>query len=808
MDRTGWKGSQRSRVVSWRLVWLAVVLISGPVAASAQEARIDIFFADDAVGSGYRDASWGTATGGDYLRLVDGSKMPVEREHARISTTSGLIEYRHAGGEWALHIAAEGWREFDLTAMDTLVLYLSGPQQVPAEELPWIGLEDGAKVHSPVVPLKDYATDLDGEPTSWQRVAVPLVDLAGGGFDIGRTQTVRFVNGDVRTEVRRVWVDHIHATGIITGAEAPKAPARLEVREGDRSVVVRWRAPAGAILGYRVYRAGDSAFEEIQPFTTRQDYVDTDVENGTAYRYAVISVDERSISSELSDDITATPRELSDEDFLELLQRTAFDYLWNEADSETGQVRDRDNPNSACSIAATGMGLSVITIGIDRGWITREDGRQRVLTSLRSMWETPQGPEAAGTSGYRGFYYHFLDCATATRAGVNELSTIDTALLMAGVIHAGEYFSGADDVEIEIRSLAAMLYERVEWDWAQVRPPLIGHGWTPESGHIPYDYGGYNETMILYLLALGSPTFPVDPAAWRAFTRTYDWRTFYGLSFVTFPPLFGHQYSHLWVDFRSIADERMRGFGIDYFENSRRATLANRAYAIENPRGYPNYSEDEWGLTASDIPDGYRARGAPPAQDDDGTIAPTAPGGSIAFTPEESLKALRTMYDRYRTSLWGPYGFRDAYNVSRDWFAEGHIGIDQGPFAIMIENLQTERVWEVFMRSDAIQRGLDRAGFEPFVVSVDGVGDQLLSMSVYPNPARQIVHISLELGTPQHLAIVVYDVLGREMTRIADEARPAGENSFAFDAGGLPAGVYFVRMTTDGATFVKTVVVQ
>ena len=458
------------------LVAFIVLFICAP--AYAQEARVDIFFDDDAVGSGYRDASWGTVSGADFLRLINGSKMPVEEEHARIGRTSGLIEYRHAGGSWALHVAAEGWPEFDLSEMDSLVLYLNGPEGIPAAELPWIGLEDGAKGHSAVVPLVDFIGDVDGNVETWQRVAVPLSVFAGGEFDIGRTQTVRFINGDVRTGVRRLWIDHIHATGIIEGAEPPPAPVGLEVREGDRSVIVRWEPPETAVRGYRVHRDAGEGLQVVEPLTIRTDFVDTD---------AVRAVDDAGIASEWSGDVAATPRSLADDEFLEILQRTAFDYFWKEAHPSTGQVRDRDNAGSACSIAATGMALSVLTIGIDRGWITREAGTGRVLTTLRSMWNTPQGSEPSGTSGYRGLYYHFLDCATATRAGTSELSTIDTALLMAGVIHAGEFFDLNEEDEEEIRRLARDLYERVEWDWAQARPPLIGHGWTPEAGHIRWD---------------------------------------------------------------------------------------------------------------------------------------------------------------------------------------------------------------------------------------------------------------------------------------------------------------------------------
>jgi hypothetical protein len=257
--------------------------------------------------------------------------------------------------------------------------------------------------------------------------------------------------------------------------------------------------------------------------------------------------------------------------------------------------------------------------------------------------------------------------------------------------------------------------------------------------------------MILYLLALGSPTFPVHTEAWTAWTSSYDWQTHYGQEFVVFPPLFGHQYSHVWIDFRNIQDPYMRDKGLDYFENSRRATLANRAYAIANPHGWTDYSENVWGLTASDIPSSYRARGAPPAESDDGTITPTAVGGSLAFTPRESLAALRHMYDTYRTRLWGPYGFKDAFNPSIKWFASDYLGIDQGPIVLMIENYRTGRIWNVFMRHAATQRGLARAEFVPGTTTkkVQTVPDMAPPIQPVAQPtAPDRVPQTLPPGTP------------------------------------------------------------
>jgi hypothetical protein len=588
--------------------------------------------------------------------------------------------------------------------------------------------------------------------------------------------------------------------GLVLAAPAkaqPEAPAGLAAHAGEREVVVRWEPVAGA-TAYRLYRSGSTETSVLLAETARAVHVDRAVSTGSHYAYAVVAVGHGGEGTR-SAEVEAAPGPLTDEAFLLLVQRLAFDYFWHEAHPATGLVPDRTASGSASSIAAVGFGLTAYIIGVERGYVEREAASERTLRTLRTLWEAPQGPEARGTAGYRGMFYHFLEMGTGLRAGSSEVSTIDTALLMAGVLDAGAFFDGSHPDEQAIRTLSQQLYERVDWRWAQVRPPLIGHGWTPEAGHIPYDYGGYSEAMLLYLLALGSPTFSVGSSAWSAWTAGYRWATHYGFSFVEFPPLFGHQYTHAWVDFRGIQDAYMRGRGIDYFENSRRAALAQRTYAIANPGGHPNYGPNEWGLTASDGPDGYRARGAPPAMNDDGTIAPTAAGGSVAFVPEEATAALRQMYARYPNNLWAEYGFRDAYNLRRAWFATDYLGIDQGPFVLMIENLLTGSVWARFTAIPAVQLGLERAGFTTTGTSTEeGAVAGVLTLDTFPNPAGEVVTLALGGAGPEAVVVVVFDLLGREV------ARQHGAGSVTLDLRGWAAGPYVARVEAAGATVQTT----
>ncbi|MEA2602931.1 MAG: hypothetical protein QOF89_3923 [Acidobacteriota bacterium] len=430
-----------------------------------------------------------------------------------------------------------------------------------------------------------------------------------------------------------------------------------------------------------------------------------------------------------------------DRALLDDVEHRSFNYFWDLADPQTLLIPDRAPTPSFSSIAAVGFGLTAYGIGAERGYVPRGRAAERTLATLRSLLAMKQGPEPRGVSGYKGFFYHFLDMRTAERFKTVELSTVDTSLLMAGVLFAQSYFDRDDATESAIRATAEELYERVDWPWEQARNPAISMGWTPEEGFHTYDWRGYNEAMIVILLALGSPTHPVDASAWGEYTKTDRWGTFYGQEHILFAPLFGHQYSHVWIDFRGIRDEVTRSHGIDYFESSRRATIAQHAYAVDNPNGYRDYGARIWGLSACDGPmdatimiDGrsrtfhsYTARGAT-ADDirDDGTIAPTAAVSSIVFTPELSIPAIREMSRRYGSRLYSKYGFLDAFNPTlrtsqgvtsghvdpaQGWFDVDYLGIDQGPIVAMIENHRSELVWKTMRKNPHIVRGLKRAGF-------------------------------------------------------------------------------------------------
>ena len=588
----------------------------------------------------------------------------------------------------------------------------------------------------------------------------------------------------------------------LENATAPSAPVRVVARVGDKTMTLHWnKNPEYDILGYNVYKATLAA----GPFTKMNStvlvtlsYFDVSVVNGQSYYFYVTAVNSSQQQSTNSDTVIVTPKTFATtDDFLEYVQQTSFDYFWYEANPSNGLIKDRSTKDSPASIAAVGFGLTAIGIGVDHGYITRAEGRDRTLTTIKTFWYGPQGTPALGTIGYKGWFYHFLDMNSATRTWTCELSSIDTGLLLAGMLYSKQYFNGSDSLETQIRSLTDSITTRVDWGWMRNSGLSLTMGWKPESNFLGSRWVGYNEAMILYIIGIGAQVNPLSSVSWNEWTKGYQWFFSTRLNdyFVNFPPLFGHQYSHCWVDYRNIADTYMKGKGITYFENSRRATLDQRLYCIENPRGAVGYGPNMWGITASDVPTGYNARGT--NMNDDGTLNATAPGGSLPFAPEFCIPALRNMYDTHRAKIWTGYGFADAFNETVNWWDKDVLGIDQGPIIIMAENYRTGKVWNTFMKEKIIVDGLQKAGFTSVTeVAASGniVPDKYLLEQNYPNPFNPATVIRYQLSAPGIVSLKVNDVLGKEVATLVNEQQSAGKYSAQFNASKLSSGIYFYTL--------------
>ena len=389
-----------------------------------------------------------------------------------------------------------------------------------------------------------------------------------------------------------------------------------------------------------------------------------------------------------------------DDDFLNALEQANFLFFWEQADPKTGLVSDRCNVRSndnnvVASLASSGFGLTAICIGQQRGFVSYAEARLRVLQSLSFLWHK--------VPTHRGFFYHFANINTGERIWDSEISSVDTAILLCGVLTCRQHFHDKD-----IQELAHAIFARVDWTWLSEDTSLLSHGWTPELGFIPSRWDYYSELMMMYLLGMGSASHPLNKDAWFAWKRmTFEYD---GLRYIgSYAPLFVHQYSQAWFDFRNKRDQFA-----DYFQNSVVATEAHRIFCVELNVQFPDYSNALWGITASDSERGYVVWGGPPATGPiDGTIAPAAAGGSLPFLPVETMRVLRTIHDRY-PKAWCRYGFVDAFNPLTGWYDTDVIGIDTGITMLMAENSRTGFVWNTFMKNPEAQKGMEIAGFKPY----------------------------------------------------------------------------------------------
>jgi hypothetical protein len=735
------------------LVFCAFLLAVVEKTAAQTQPDVSIFDEHEPIGGRvYYDSSVGVLTAPSKLKLGGpGDKAIILTNVAYTGEDSALLQWTSVPkGDWKLFVARPGFKTANVAGYSNLVLFINGPASIDAAALPKLGLESSPPdVQTSLVNLGDYLqSGMDGDTGTWQQISIPLTDFAPKtGFSLTKLKDAFFAQGTTDNVAHTIWFDDIKVVGNgggLINTNPPAAPTNLVALGGDRSVVLHWdRNSETNLAGYLVFRGTSNSNGLAQLTATPvpiQSYADLAVTNGQTYFYAVAAVSSAQVQSLRGIPARTTPHAFTDDDdFLEYLQQTAFDYFWYEANPSNGLVRDRNVPTSDCSIAAVGFGLTGMGIAVDHGWVSRTQAAARTLTTLRTFWEQPQGTNVTGNIGYKGWFYHFLDMDAALRSGTTELSSIDTALLLAGILQSKQYFNSADTNEVTIRSLADSIYNRVDWQWMADGTNSLTFGWRPESGFITNRWIGYDEAMILYLLGLGATNNPLSASAWDYWTSGYNWQTNYGLAFVTFPPLFGHQYSHCWVDFRHNADAYMRAKGLTYFENSRRATLAQRLYCMANPSGFLGYGSNVWGLTACDGPGtapylAYAARGAPPPLNDDGTIAPTAAAGSTPFTPEYSIPTLRYFYDRFLTNIWTGYGFRDAFNLQANWWDPQVLGIDQGPILIMVENYRSGRVWDLFTQNTEIQHGLQAAGFVE--------GQFLTDISIEAQPTQKAFTLS------------------------------------------------------------------
>ncbi len=443
----------------------------------------------------------------------------------------------------------------------------------------------------------------------------------------------------------------------------------------------------------------------------------------------------------------SAPTLYSDKMVVDDVERRTFDFFWRAVNRKNGLIPDRYPTPSNALISSVGFALVAYGVGVERGWIRRDEARGITLKTLRFFDSLPMDDAPDGVGGYRGFFYQFLNFRTGLRADASTiLSPIDVALLHLGFLYAAEWYDSEHPDEVEIRRLAMKLIDAAQWDWYEANGTngLLPMGWDPKAGFNAYRWSGYSEAKGMYLLAMGSRTHPINPQAWSRWTASFDkhWVGSGKTRHLGCAPLFTHQYSEMWIDFRGIQDPLMMLEGLDYFENGRRATYENRAYCIRNPMRWRGYSENIWGLTGSNGPADliatyggvarqfrqYTMRGpdTSPGGFDDGTIGPTASVCAIACAPEIAIPAIYALRTDYGKAIYRQLGFVEAFNPSftdrgliasgrvfRDagWVDDDYFSLDQGPIVGTIANHKNEGVWRTMRKSEHLRRALQLAKF-------------------------------------------------------------------------------------------------
>ena len=778
-------------------------------------AQGDIIFFSESPNPIYYDPSWGYANNGSYLELVGSSsdKFPVDSEHSYLGSHSLRLHWQSEnGGDWGIAVASIGWPGHDLTTYDSIVYWINTPQTVSQLELPSMELEDTSNKHSTRIWLGDFFSGTDADTFTWQKVAVPLNSFSPGpqNCDFTRIKTIFHYQQNADGVNHLVWIDEIRAQKIGGGSGIPARPLDISAAGYDSRIDLKWRLDTNPDLaGHFIYRSALAAgpFDRINS-TLHETHIYSDFlgQNNQTYYYYAIAANQSLEESLPSDTVSATSYSMTEEELITSVQEAIFRYFYDYGHPISGLARERNGKSNSetCASGGTGFGLMALVVGSERGFVSRDSAASRVVTILRFLQDQ--------TDRYHGAWSHWIDGTTGSTIPFSQYDDggdlVETSYLVQGILVVRQYFDQNTPEEIEIRNRATQMWETVEWDWFRKSPPtnfLYWH-WSPVYNWIMnMPITGYNEAMIVYLLAIASPTHAVPASlyynGWAApsYYLTPLPNIFYGIRQWVGPalggPLFFTHYSFLGFDPRNKQDQFC-----NYFENSRNISLIHREYCMVNPLHRTGYDSLTWGLTASDDPFGYSAHA--PYSNDNGTITPSAAISAMAYTPEQSIATLKHFYFNFGSQLWGEFGFKDAFNLDQNWFAESYIAIDQGPMIVMIENYRTQLCWNLFMANPEITQMLNDIGW---TVGINQPNEPIVKnfylKQNFPNPFNSSTMIQFNLDKAGEIFLEVYDILGQKVQVIYDhEKMAAGEHEFHFTAQNLPSGVYFYRLTGNDHT--------
>jgi exo beta-1,2-glucooligosaccharide sophorohydrolase (non-reducing end) len=700
------------RAVPWITVIALTLLVCRTCGADSEYYRHTFF--DNSNTPDVYFYSEGKAVAPSTLELRN-RKAPVDSSTFFTPPNALRLAWRsELGGSWELGIRVVEFRNREiLFDGDSLFLWCYSARPVPAQDLPEIRLLDTNRNFSVPVPLGDFSGPIRAQ--HWTQIEIPLSKFATGSVDHlnpHRLEEIVFSQGAADGAKHTLLIDEIRIDGAAAGEKATNVslspPRNLNVVGYERQVDLSWDAVHdGALARYVIYRSRNGQRFlpigiQVPGLTRYSDYLGTP---GQAAAYEVAAEDDSYHLSPFSSVAKASTRPLSDDQLLTMLEDECFRYYWDSAGPHSGMARENVPGNDRIlATGASGFGIMALIVGVNRGFITREQGLERLTKIVSFLEKAPR---------YHGAWSHFMDDATRASLPVFDMydnagDLVETSFLLEGLLTARQYLSGNSEQENSLRERITRLWETVDWDWYRRTPEgtaLLWH-WSPQwSWLINHRIDGFNETMIVYLLAIASPTHSVPASlyysGWASPKGYANGNTYFGIKldvgFGTGGPLFFTQYSYMGFDPHALTDRYT-----NYFENNRNMARINRAYCIRNPSHHKGYGADDWGLTASDGAEGYMAH-APDADDDDGTMTPTGALASFPYTPEASMAAFKYFYRNLGDRLWGIYGPRDAFNLDQNWYAKIYMGLNQAPITVMVENYRTGLVWKLFMSNPEIQ---------------------------------------------------------------------------------------------------------
>ncbi len=719
-------------------------------------------------------------------------------------------------GDWNAIAASMDWTEKNISDTDTLLFYFNSPDGLAKELLPKVFFEDVNNVKTTFQNIDPYTNDLPAG--QWVRIVMPMSLFlnAGDPVDFTKIKTVGYGQSAADGAEHIVYVDDVRVFKG-SGISPQVSPPQGVIAQGyDSHVFLKWnKNPEPNVSGYEIWRSADQG----QTFTkkgivTFQDTVFTDfvrlLGNNVSLKYTITALNDDNQPSGFSDTVDAQTFVMSDDEMMTMVQEATFRYFWDFAHPVSGLARERNSSGDVVTTGGSGFGVMAILVGIERGFIIRQQGIERILKMLNFL-ET--------ADRFHGVWPHWMNgnngivVPFGTQDDGGDL--VETAYMIEGLLAARSYFDQNSADEQSIRDKITTLWESVEWDWYRRNGQnvLYWH-WSPNYGWaMNFQIRGWNECMIVYLLAIASPTHGVPASlwtdGWAAMSYYTNGKSFYGIPLDVGwdygGPLFFAHYSFLGFDARHKKD-----MFTNYFINNTHTVLIDREYCIQNPKSFAGYNELCWGLTASDDPDGYMAH--EPYSQDNGTITPTAALGSMPYTPAYSMEALKHFYRDRGDRLWGNMGFIDAFNLERNWFADSYLAIDQGPIIDMIENYRTGLLWELFMTNPEIQPALDAIGFvydENSGIGGNQVDTNVILILCYPNPADDRVMVRFMVNEKMNIGMSLYDCTGRKVMQIMDEqALIQGNYQVEGCVDKLPEGMYFLKINDGQAAQMSKIIIH